>query len=425
MRGFLALALLVGCSNDVDPRLIEGGGVGDGDIDGEVNVHVIDSRTDEPIQGATIAIKETEKKSDAKGLAVFADVEGSQTIAVLADGYRSTVWMSVNGANVTIPLQPLEGVPESAELSGTIAGWQNINVAQGHIKAAFVLYSQSDDLGDGANNISTSMNRNICFGANDCTWTVATRTGAVTVVAVIVDRDSKGNLDPMDDTNQIIGYAYKSGVVVNGGVNQSGLVLDQIEAGNLEMVTLDEGTPPAGLSEVVMFPGIESGEDEVIQLPLAILTDSLTLLVPKRTVFGAEATYRLTGIAQTTSGDAAAQSIILRQGLTETALEAGEWMIPPVGVSVTRSIASFEPVAGAKAHSVTWRNEMREEVLEITSFDPKIGEIEVPNLVALPSAGMLTARVNAIGADFDTNDFSLKDDSDLLWGIASQPFDIP
>jgi hypothetical protein len=100
-------------------------------------------------------------------------------------------------------------------------------------------------------------------------------------------------------------------------------------------------------------------------------------------------------------------------------------MIPPVGVSVTRSIASFEPVAGAKAHSVTWRNEMREEVLEITSFDPKIGEIEVPNLVALPSAGMLTARVNAIGADFDTNDFSLKDDSDLLWGIASQPFDIP
>jgi hypothetical protein len=242
---------------------------------------------------------------------------------------------------------------------------------------------------------------------------------------VIVDRDYKGNLDPMDDTNQVIGYAYKSGVLVNAGVNQSGIVLDQIEAGNLEMVTMDEGTPPAGLSEVVLFPGIEVAQDEVIQLPLAILTDALELLVPRRTAFGADATYRLTGIAQTTSGDQAAQSIILRQGLTEPTLEAGEWMVPPVNVSATRSIASFEPVAGAKAHSVNWRDEMGEQLLEITCFDPKIGEFEVPNLVALPSTGMLTARVNAIGADFDANDFSLKEDSDLLWGIAAQPYDIP
>jgi hypothetical protein len=33
--------------------------------------------------------------------------------------------------------------------------------------------------------------------------------------------------------------------------------------------------------------------------------------------------------------------------------------------------------------------------------------------------------VNAIGADFDVNDFSLEEDSDLLWGISAQPVNLP
>jgi hypothetical protein len=133
----------------------------------------------------------------------------------------------------------------------------------------------------------------------------------------------------------------------------------------------------------------------------------------------------LTAIAQTTSGGAAAQSIILRQGLADPALAAGEWLVPPVNVVATRTTASFSPVMGAKAHSITWRDEMGDDLLEITVFDSKTKAVEVPNLVALPPSGTLTARVNAIGADFDVNDFSLEEDSSKLWGIASQPIDIP
>lgn len=420
-------AFMLGCGgNDVTPRVVPGGGVSDGDIDGEVNVHVIDSRTDAPIAGAKVAIGETEKTTDAKGLAVFADVEGAQTIAALADGYRSGVWVQVNGANVTLPLQPLTGTPEQATLAGTIAGWSNITVPQGHVKAAIVVYSQTDDLGDDANTISTPNNTQICFGANDCAWTIHTRTGTVTLTAIIVDRDANGTLDPADDTNTIIGYATKAGIDVDAGVNQSGLVLDQVEPGNLETVTIDEGTPPAGLPEVTSFPGIEVGNDEVVQLPLiAVVPDATSFLVPKRTVFGADATYRLTAIAQTTSGDASAQSIVLRQGLTDPALAAGTWLVPPVNVTATRTNATFEPVSGAAAHSVTWRDAAGADLLEITVFDAKTGSVDVPTLVALPPSGMLTARVNAIGADFDVNDFSLEEDSGLLWGIAAQPTDIP
>jgi len=143
MRGLTYLAIGVGlglaaCSNDVDPRVIAGGGVGDGEIDGEVNVYVIDSRTDAPVAGATVAIGETNKTTDAKGLVTFSDVEGAQTIAVKAADYRNTVWVGVNGANVTIPIPPQTGAPEQATMAGTIAGWSNITVAAGHAKAAAI-----------------------------------------------------------------------------------------------------------------------------------------------------------------------------------------------------------------------------------------------------------------------------------------------
>ncbi len=426
MRGSIAvLVAVVGCSNDVSPRLIVGGGVGDGDIDGEVNVYVIDSYTDAPVAGAKVSIGDKAKTTDAKGLVVFPDVSGAQTIATKAEGYRSGVWVKVNGANVTMPIEPLTSTPEQATLAGTIGNWANISVLPGHIKAAFVLYSQTDDLGNNANSIPTPNNANICFAMTDCAWSVVSRTGSVTLTAVIVDRDAKGTLDPMDDTNTVIGYAFKQNITVSGGVSQSGLVLDQVEAGNLETVTIDEGTPPPGLPEVTSYPGIETSAHEVVQLPLAFFAKATSYLVPKRSVYGADATYRLTAIAQTTSGDKAAQSILLRQGLTDPALAAGMWLVPPVNVVATRTMVSFSPVAGAKAHSAVWKDSMGADMLEITVFDAKTKELEVPNTVALPLSGTMTARVNAFGADFDVNDFSLEEDSALLWGIAAQPTDIP
>ncbi|MGE3762801.1 MAG: hypothetical protein AB7L94_11125, partial [Kofleriaceae bacterium] len=83
--GFVCVGVLaVGCSNDVDPRVIPGGGVGDGEIDGELNVYVIDSYTDEPIANATVEVGGTERETDENGLVVFDGVEGRQQVAVKA-----------------------------------------------------------------------------------------------------------------------------------------------------------------------------------------------------------------------------------------------------------------------------------------------------------------------------------------------------
>src|SRR3569832_154168 len=107
MRTFFVLAFITACGNSPDPRVIKGGGVGDGAIAGVVNVYVIDHDTYAPIADATVAVAGKQQQTDDTGLVVQSDVSGPQTIAVKAAGYRGAVWQDVNGANVTIAVTKL------------------------------------------------------------------------------------------------------------------------------------------------------------------------------------------------------------------------------------------------------------------------------------------------------------------------------
>jgi hypothetical protein len=421
---FLVMAACGG--NDVNPRIIAGGGIGDGAIDGELNVGVIDHTTEAPIVGATVQVGTAMKTTDSKGFATFSGVSGPQTVTVKADSYRSAVWVAANGANVTLSLTLLDETPDQATLSGSISGYDAITVPTGHVKIAAVLYSQSDDLGDAANNISTPNSGNVCLTQMACNWTIATRTGAVTLVAAILDRDTKGTpADSTDDTQTIIGWATKTGVTVDKGVDQTGLVLTPVQAGDLDTAMIDFGTPPPSLTDTQALVGIEVGNNEVVQLPAsAQIPVSTSVVVPKPTVFGPDATFRLTAIAQTSSGGMGAQSVVVRHKLSTTSLAAGTWLVPPAGVTATRTNAAYQPVAGAKAHSVTYLDSTGKTLLEITVFDTKTTSVDVPALVALPTTGALTAKVNGIAADFDVTDFSLDADRDQLTGISAQPVTI-
>ena len=238
-------------------------------------------------------------------------------------------------------------------------------------------------------------------------------------------------LDISDDTSKLIGWAFKTPVTVEAGVDQSGLALTQVEAGNLQTITLDTGTPPASLSNLTPIVGIEMSKDEVIQIPAMIESLGVTnpvsatsLLVPKPTVFAGTATYRFTVIAQTSSTAMGAQSAVIRQGLAGPALAAGTWLASPTGVTATRTSGSWDLVTGARAQSMNG-SDSTNELLEITTFNTKRKQVDVPSLVALPTSGTLNARANAIGADLDPNDFSLDDDSDKIWGFSVQPVNVP
>jgi hypothetical protein len=422
MRLVVLLALAGACGGgggNTGPRVIEGGGIGDGDIDGTVFVHVIDNTTDAPIVNAMVEISGTAQKTDADGLVEFVDVEGPQTISVKLQGYRPTVWASANGKNVTIPLTKSSAtIVGQATLSGSITGWDPTGLPANHVKGAVVLYSHTDTLGDEANERTTVSQRNICTGAT-CDWMLVTRTGKVSLFAAIIDFDTRGTPADTDDTLTIIGWATKKGITVENGVPQTGVPLTIVEAGNLENLTIDYGASPAGLTSKASVVGIEISDDEIVQLPVFDAT-ATTVLAPKPNVFGGTKGYRLTAVAQTAVGNTGAQSIVLRRNLKAPKLDAGTWLTPPVGVSGTRTSASWSLVAGAIAHQIQFLDTAEQVQLEMTVFDKTTTSIDVPELVALPVSGALEVRVSGIGASFDVQDFSLEDDEDKLFGLASQ-----
>src|SRR5580698_9460231 len=119
MRCFIFALLIAACGgNDPSPRVIAGGGIGDGAIDDVANVYVIDNLSYKPIAGATVEIAGKDLTTDSTGLAIFHGLNGPQTVIVQAAGYRGEVWQDANGANMTVPVTQLGSLtPQQATLA--------------------------------------------------------------------------------------------------------------------------------------------------------------------------------------------------------------------------------------------------------------------------------------------------------------------
>src|ERR1043165_5454588 len=96
----LALCVLVACGDDSGmatpdsptgnrppPRVIPGGGIGDGAIDGVVNLYVMDDATRTPLANATVRVGTLDGTTDATGLFVAEGVVGPQTVLAEMDNY--------------------------------------------------------------------------------------------------------------------------------------------------------------------------------------------------------------------------------------------------------------------------------------------------------------------------------------------------
>jgi hypothetical protein len=409
--------------NHPPARVIAGGGIGDGAIDGVVNVYVIDDATRAPVVGAAVTVGSTTGQTDAHGLFVAPGVHGAQTIAVKAVSYRSELWIGANGANVTFDVHPeVTPPPPSANLSGTINGFAGITVATNHVKAALISYSQDEALSDAANNLTTANGQNICVDLTSptCAFTVTTRTGHVALLAAIYDRDTKGTTTPTDDTQALIGWAVKPGLTVADGVNQTGITLDLVPAGQLATLTADLGTPPP-LATIGGLVGVELGGDGTLQLSQLVTPAAPTVLAPSTGAF-ASASYRLTGIATDGATATTRQSFVIRRGLLGPTLAAGTWLAPPTAVSATRTSATFTPSVGAKVHTASFKQTVQNvvhDLINVTIFDATT-TIAVPTAISLPAAGTIDYSVGAIAADLDPTNFALDTDRTKLNGSAEQ-----
>lgn len=412
--------------NRPPPRIIPGGGIGDGAIDGVVNLYVIDNATQDPIAGANVWVGDLEGTTDATGLFIADGVVGPQTVVAKAPGMRSEMWIGANGANMTLALQSTtEPTPTSANISGSIAGFDTITVPAGHRKLAIVSYSHDDKLGDAANNIETSGGQNVCSVAQDagCTFTVTTRTGSVALIAAIYDHDTKNTpIDGSDDEFELIGWAVKTGLNVQNGVDQTDVEMSLVDVGNLANVTVSFGTPPSGMPNVAGIVGIELGAAGTLQLLPAFLTPTETsILAPKLEAFSG-ATYRLTALANNGDTPTSASSAKLLRGQTSTSLDAGMWIGVPSSLTISRTGATFAPVDGALVQGVEYETADGTQLLSVTVFDGSTS-FTLPESLGLP-AGTLIGRATALMGTLDLTDFSLEEDIAKVTGFSSQPMQI-
>lgn len=425
--------------NNPSPTIIPGGGIHDPGIDGVVHVYVIDSATDAPIAGAGVRVGTLEGTTDATGLfTAKGDLTGPQTIVAKAAGYATSVWIGADGANVTANLDKTPTpttAPPQAEISGTIVGWDAVPTpATDHLTAALVTYSQSRELGAADNDLQPppsggQIPSNVCIksalASPPCAWRINARVGTVAVFAYMADIDTRGTAASDDDVFTITGFATAPTLTIVAGAAQANVGLTQLAPGSTTTASASFGAPPAGLVAALGIVGVDLGDAGVMRMP-PIAPPMTTTVVPSLSAI-AGSTYEFVALAQEDVMDGtAAQSIVLRRGLTSaSSLAAGDWLPPPTGLSSDRASASFARVAGASAHVLEFDTNAGSgsgnRAMSVVVLDDSATVTLPVDFAPLPSGG-LSYKVNAFdaGADFDPRDFAIDDLDTILARLSSE-----
>lgn len=436
-------AAIVDKINDAAPEEIVGGGIGSGAIDGKINVYAVDGITDAPIAGASVRVGEADDASplegttDATGLVTFKDagLQGASTITITAADHVATTWAGVNGANVTIPLGPTKPPTiETANVSGTIAGWDTLTSAANHIYVAFVTYSWSGKLGDPANDIQQPMGMglspNTCLKlpppapAQPCNWKLVTRTGKQIHFAILVDVDTKGTLmDQSDDTRSLYGYAFKTGLDLKAGDNITGETLDMFDTAGLIDLQLTLPPTPIGLDQAAAIPLLDMGDEG--QIPFYFGPE---LALPKAP--------SLTGIFGAGRYDVIAQAKVMAKAYPQTASYVRavditkEVVIPnyqatPTDIAANGGVYSFKPVADATIHNVKFQVPMGDRVWQVSLYDGRTS-FSLPALTPDPlPVGKLEMSVEAVTVPgVNVQDFNADAARDKLTAISENGVEI-
>lgn len=398
---------------EVPARLLPGGGISDAPIGGVVHVFVVNALTRQPIANARVDVGATTGTTDASGRfdARGAALQGKQTVVAAKAGFRTEVWVGVQGANVTILLRPspMPAVPQ-ATIAGTIPAIAGPTMMS-HYKLGLVSYSDHDDQLDVENQIATPNNTDYCV-APACAYTVATRTGTVSLLGGLYDVDTKGTGTTNDDTASFLGWAIETGITVVDGVPQIGHVLPAVMPAQLQTVTVDLSGAPAGYTPFGAV-GIEVSEHEVLNLQTSARVGAPSIKAPALTVVP-NSRYRLTAVLVDGQG---ARGIVYRRRLTTAALATGAWFVPPPPATADHTGASWTPPPDATISGVVFRDGTT-DLVAIVAFDGSVASA-LPAGVTLPTSAQLTVQPTALRATFDVKSFAFDSDRVKIDGVAA------
>ncbi|MFH0899950.1 MAG: hypothetical protein V2A73_04900, partial [Pseudomonadota bacterium] len=278
-----ALALLlVGCSDDgngkdpdggngktdggngQDAKLTPFGGVTSGNINGVLNVFVIDANTNAPVVSADVQVEvkggtALTGKTGENGLVTFKDLSGPQTVSATAKYYSAVTWIGVNGKDVTLPLAP-NAAPsaQSAYAEGTIEGWEGMSSSDSSKKLlAQVGYTWLDDFENPANSIRPPSGDSIfCSQGQACAWRLNTRLGKQAHYATIVETT--------ETSSTTWGFALARGFDMTTGGSSKGEVLKAIPTTEM---SVEFQAAPTGIDNLFAQPVVNLGEEGAMVLP--------------------------------------------------------------------------------------------------------------------------------------------------------------
>ena len=454
LLGFTWLAAAaIGCggvSGPPMPKLIEGGGVADGKVNGTLFVYAIDDETRAVMASASVRVGDSSDPApctgltDSTGLAKFQQdncpgLKGPVTVTVSAAGYSPVTWIGVNGTNLTIPIRNTNPPPvPTATVSGTIAGWDSMAVPPAHHQTlALIAASQSDLLGDRANNLSQGMRtvlvgllpvqipQNVCVlnaAVSDCNWTLTTRTGAQAHVALVVDQFDNNTPDSdADDTFTLTGIAMKRGLTFDEDATATGETLDMLTDADMQAFTASFASLPSGMDYMGGFPALELGNEGRIgfTLPALDMTHT-TSRIPKLAGALADAHYSLIAQAQDAKDQDRPSSLAWMRTVDVGAPVAlASWLPPPSNILVNAGTYSWSAVSGATVHGAEIQNIQGQRVWSITAFDGSTS-FTLPGLSPDPlPPGTLAFEVSALKIPgVDVNNFKLDDARDEITAIS-------
>jgi hypothetical protein len=386
------------------PRLIEGGGLGDGPIMGGLNVHVTDDDTRAPVSGATVRVGGSSDPSactattDSTGLAIFVAktcmlLNGKQSITASAADYAPSTWIGVDAANVTMAIRAKKTAPlDSAVVTGSIAGWDTLPApAAGHQTLAIVGYSAGVHASDAVNNLQQDTRvvhvkidafeadvpipSNLCVrnaGVNDCNWKLKTRTGKQAHYAVVFDQDQKGTPeDDKDDTLTVIGWAIKRGLAFSKDLGADGEALTLLTDTEMQSFSATFPSPPSGLDHIAAFPILTLGDEGRIAIIAPALNQmNGTTKVPKLAGPFADAAYDFLAKAQDAQDKDQPGTLTWAHAVDPTKpVAAMGWVAPPTNLKVMDGVYSFTPAAGASVSGAELASMDGRRAWSVTIFD--------------------------------------------------------
>jgi len=445
-----------GISGPPVPRMIPGGGVGDGKISGYMNVFVIDDETDAVVSSAAVRVGESaattacDQLTDSTGIASFDPqscplLVGPVNVTVSATGYAPSTWIGVNGRNLTVGVRSISAPAfGSATVYGTIAGWDALPApAVNHQTLAIIGASQLPGLGDRENDMAQGkrtvdvdigggtiypfdIDANLCARnalVNDCNWRLITRTGPQAHFGIIVDHDTKGTDDvESDDTFTAIAWALKRNLSFGKGAMASGEVLDIIRDADMQSLAASFASAPSGLDYVGALPTLELGaEGRIAIISPALDSTSLMTRVPKLTGTLADAHYDLIATARDAIDKPQPVTLRwLRSVDISTTVAVSGWLPPPTALTVSSGTYSFTPAAGATLHGAELQTPTGERRWSITIFDGSTS-FTLPGLAPDPlPLGSIGYAVSALRIpDVDLTDVVFDGLADRLTDIST------